>query len=311
MDCIYFSITLLTTVGYGDFTPSTPTSMAFTSAYIFVGISLIAAALFILVETYAIRRASKVAVTLRSTQQLRVNSLKSRTNSEGGFIVDDDCDDIFEPTTPLTQAVKTARHVTWLGKEMPPWLLLVIGVASLYFVANPVALHGVSTAVQPWSGQAWASGVYFVMTTLTTIGFGDVTPASPVGKAITLVMMVLCVPVAAFILGRMTAAIWGADEQEAALAVVKGLTFDRAKALLEFEKVIADLGVGTTDDGRVNRLEFLIFMLQRNGIVEMKTIAKILENFDELDWNRTGYLELDYQTISEGSRRSTQKQGST
>lgn len=40
LDSFYFSVITLSTVGYGDFSPTTPASKLFTIAYIFLGISI-------------------------------------------------------------------------------------------------------------------------------------------------------------------------------------------------------------------------------------------------------------------------------
>ena len=43
LDALYFSVTTLTTVGYGDFSPTTDLSKLFTIGYIFIGIGTILA----------------------------------------------------------------------------------------------------------------------------------------------------------------------------------------------------------------------------------------------------------------------------
>ena len=40
LDSLYFSVITLSTVGYGDFSPTTPLSKIFTMAYIIMGISI-------------------------------------------------------------------------------------------------------------------------------------------------------------------------------------------------------------------------------------------------------------------------------
>lgn len=41
LDCIYFSIITLTTIGYGDFSPQTDVGKAFTIIYIIMGVGII------------------------------------------------------------------------------------------------------------------------------------------------------------------------------------------------------------------------------------------------------------------------------
>jgi hypothetical protein len=41
LDCFYFSVTTLTTVGYGDFAPQSDAGKIFTIIYIFIGVGVI------------------------------------------------------------------------------------------------------------------------------------------------------------------------------------------------------------------------------------------------------------------------------
>jgi hypothetical protein len=55
VDSLYFSVVAVTTVGFGDITPSNDASKLFTVAYILVGISLIAAYLNVRMKVKASR----------------------------------------------------------------------------------------------------------------------------------------------------------------------------------------------------------------------------------------------------------------
>ena len=59
VDSLYFSVVAITTVGFGDLTPSTDASKLFTVAYILVGISLIATYLNVRLKVKASRVLSR------------------------------------------------------------------------------------------------------------------------------------------------------------------------------------------------------------------------------------------------------------
>ena len=61
VDSLYFSVITLTSVGYGDLAPSTSGSKLFTVFYIFMGISLLGAALNEILKRRGRHRAAKKA----------------------------------------------------------------------------------------------------------------------------------------------------------------------------------------------------------------------------------------------------------
>ena len=57
----YFSVTTLTTVGYGDLYPTTPASQLFTAFFILTGVALVVAALSIVGSEMLTRREENLA----------------------------------------------------------------------------------------------------------------------------------------------------------------------------------------------------------------------------------------------------------
>jgi hypothetical protein len=56
LDAMYFSVVTLSTVGYGDFTPTTPEAKVFTIIYIIIGIGILTTFIQAMVRNRAARR---------------------------------------------------------------------------------------------------------------------------------------------------------------------------------------------------------------------------------------------------------------
>ena len=63
IDAYYFTVITLTTIGYGDFSPTTPFTKFFTTLYVFVGLGNIAA-LIALVGEVIIEDSKKIPIKL-------------------------------------------------------------------------------------------------------------------------------------------------------------------------------------------------------------------------------------------------------
>lgn len=73
LDSVYFSTITLTTIGYGDYTPTTNFGKLFTIFYVLIGVGIIAATLNILLKSAAARRIDKY----RSRQETIEDQKKS------------------------------------------------------------------------------------------------------------------------------------------------------------------------------------------------------------------------------------------
>lgn len=65
IDAYYFTVITLTTIGYGDFGPTTPLTKIFTTVYVFIGLGIIAGLIGLIGET-VINDANERAVKQKS-----------------------------------------------------------------------------------------------------------------------------------------------------------------------------------------------------------------------------------------------------
>lgn len=69
LDSLYFSVTTLTTLGYGDFAPKTDAGKIFTIFYVFIGVGTTVAFINV-VARHAINRYNPIRLLLRNETEL-------------------------------------------------------------------------------------------------------------------------------------------------------------------------------------------------------------------------------------------------
>ncbi len=84
------------------------------------------------------------------------------------------------------------RFLNTIGPLLLPALIavyigsLVSGFALIYFPRMPAHFNVAPEAVSP----VWIESLYFSGTTLTTVGYGDIAPQTPLGQALATLLMV-------------------------------------------------------------------------------------------------------------------------
>lgn len=99
----------------------------------------------------------------------------------------------------LTQKTVTANT---LCRAVSAYLLIGIAWASLYQLLHHLDPAAFSPAME---GDAWGRLVYFSFTVLTTLGFGDITPASPFARSLVTVESVIGPMYLAILIARLVA----------------------------------------------------------------------------------------------------------
>jgi hypothetical protein len=193
-----------------------------------------------------------------------------------------------------------AQPVALLDKDGQSWKKRRVLVASLVVFLFWVGLGTVVNGSLPddlplGGGSPLVKGFYFSVITLTTVGFGDYVPKTTAGKVFDVFYILIGVPISLNALGSMVSYIWAQDESQS-VDLVEGLNQKKLLTMLEFQHDMFNAGCNNEVDDEVSRFEFMMFVLVRNGIVEMDTIEAIMKNFDELDIRQTNTLGVqDFQ----------------
>lgn len=164
-DSMYFTVVTLTTVGYGDMTPSTPCGRLFMSAFAIVGIAILAVAISVIGSRFV------------ETQMLLIeDNKKNNDNVVLGKIGE---------RTPNTNADGSAMPLQQILKYIS---LIVFFVSGAWFL---------------FRGDDWTliKLMYFIVATSTTIGYGDILPISNDQRLFGIVYILISVGVMGEFLG--------------------------------------------------------------------------------------------------------------
>lgn len=254
-ECIYFAVVVVTTVGYGDYLPSSDSSKMFTIFFALFALTIVGFSF------------DSIA---KSVHRRTIKAIKANEEKLG----------IFNKEEALRQRRK--RFVLCFGVY-----ILVLVVGTLVFATSIDWPEG--------SGDKYINGLYLTVITVTTIGFGDHSPAGTHAlKVFGCLLMLIGIPVSVAALGFLTQIIFGAAHEEISLKVLEGrMTSRKFQGLDEFVKDLRAEGLGNyrkQGDGQISRFEYLCFILVENGVVELKNIQKVMSNFEKVNKTHTGFL---------------------
>jgi len=247
IEVLYYSSALVTTVGFGDYTPSSAASKCVT---------------ILLLITTLLGLAKGFEITLAGAAQ----NVRLKDNL---------VNNIFDWNKFYQQNQRRKKRRTC--------------VALCIFV---VFLVVTSCIVKLTMGLQWVDSLYFSTILVTTVGLGDFVPTSPASKLCISLIMLIGVP----LFGRTVSALvlYLGHERRARLHKVDHLDTSKLTSLMTFCEYMREKGVYQEDSGhhhKINKFEFLCWVLVRSQIVEVGDLSVILRNFDALDKTLDGDID--------------------
>lgn len=264
--CLYVVTQIVTTVGYGDITPQSHVMMVFV-------------ALFTIMTFVCFAYVANLLVQMATSRQGTV--MKEVLNTAGRL-----CD----VHNTLRQDRLSAEYRK-LGKSTLVFLSFVLFGTLFYSTLEDCSCSYGVTAIEGCDGTDYSTCVqtkgatkslseafYFSVITLTTVGFGDFTPESRVGRWVSIVWMIF---------GVCATATW--------VASMSSFLFEHETAKKQADAPSAEDLFGALDadhDGYLSRAEHHVYLLRQQGVLSDSMLKSLDEHFDTLDLSARGVVDV-------------------
>mmetsp|Transcript_447 Transcript_447/g.981 ORF Transcript_447/g.981 Transcript_447/m.981 type:complete len:344 (+) Transcript_447:84-1115(+) len=264
----YFLMVTLTTVGYGDIYPSTQASRLFTMFFVLFGISIVAVALVEVANYFIEKREALVKKT-------QADVIK-KASAEGTQPGEGDAKDAKE--TPY------AKFKSFLAAH--PIVDVVLNLSLYSLIAG-----GIFVGIEGWN---LVDSIYFTIITGTTVGYGDISPQTPVGRWFAVFFLPFAVIFVSTQLSSLANILLGKNED------------GKLKALLGVDLSLeALLNMDTDGDGEITEFEFIKFMMVTAGMADEETLDSLHKRFEEMDADGSGALTReDIELILEEKKKA-------
>ena len=139
------------------------------------------------------------------------------------------------------------------------------------------------------STKSYIDAFYMSCITLTTVGFGDVTPKSRTGRIVGIFWMISGVIATTNLMLQVSSRIkaWAMEQRR-----IQSISRDN------FDRLDKD------GDGVLTKFEFVAYMLVQNGVVTEADIKALEKQFDRMDMNGDRHLSFEEITNFESRLRS-------
>ncbi|KAG8169623.1 hypothetical protein KVR01_000368 [Diaporthe batatas] len=203
LDAVYWADVTLFTVGFGDFSAATPLGRALLFPYALIGVISLGLVVGSIRSLVLERGQRQLSARLMEKKRKRTLRRMVRRGKDDVLIpVTDDGDDDDYPersTATFTEYQRRKREFELMRKiqaraeHRRRWMAMGISttVWLLLWLVGAAIFQQCELRYQGWT---YFDGFYFAFVSLTTIGYGDVTPISPAGKSFFVIWSLLALP---------------------------------------------------------------------------------------------------------------------
>lgn len=259
VDALYFTTTILTTIGFGDLKPTCAVTCALTALLGCLGVGLLGGLVSAVLGAY-----------LDDQQPYIDQQLNGKGDGDGDGQAGN-------------KAVRMhASCLRWSAVPIWAQLTLLIGVGTVgTFVCE--------------RNLGWAKALYLAVSTTTTAGLGDVTATTNAAKIFFSLYAPLAVVFFARVVGRLALRPLELARRSAQAAVLKayGIVLTEATFLdVARGPLVKQLGL-SADDAICTRDEFTLLTLVKQGKITPQDLAECRSTFTKLDGTGSGKLSIE------------------
>ena len=255
---LYFCMITFTTVGFGDFSPSTTLCKLFTCLFVFIGLAIIANLISDLLDYIIEEREKLKKEKLHETFDRQDNVLDHGNKND------------------LTECF------TLFSIEIPPFAVPIVqGMKQSVLIISLNILIGVLFYSYLVDNFSLLDSFYLSCMTITTVGYGDIAPKNNYSRAFTIVYALLGTLMTGNALSRFANAV--SDYKQAQLeATVLARPLNHASLL----------AMDTDRDAKVSKEEFVLYKLKVMGALDEDIVCRAESQFHRLDVTKSGSLSI-------------------
>jgi len=261
----YVIVQIITTIGFGDITVTSQRMRFFCTIYVLATICIVASIIMNLLDRFIQSEADMIRSTMRRVEARRLANVE---NEE--------------------QARRIFGKYNALIVSFVPFLLFVSFGTVFYRLYEPCTcstgprmvegcVEGPTCEATGGYMKTWIDALYMSVITMTTVGFGDVTPKSQLGEFLALGWMVFGVAVTAHFVGN-----------------VGKMLMDENARQLKLDRVSQDIfrSIDLSRTGTLSPIEFRTYALIKFGLVAQEDLDSIDQLFKSIDLDHDGQLSF-------------------